>query len=310
MSDSNTLYLQCHAGISGDMLVGCLLDLGADRDHLVSVLNTLPLEGYRIEIKETKKAGLRAVDFDVVLSEEYENHDHDMEYLYGGRAGDQAYVQQHHHEDSRPAETVVISENSENAGFVSVQNPADFEREGKSAARRHSHTKYADIRRIIGESGLSDGAKELAMKIFTILGEAEAAAHASTLEEVVFHEVGAVDSIVDIAAVAVCIDNMGIRRAIIGPLSEGEGTVRCAHGVLPIPVPAVCQICAEYGLTIHPIHVKGEFVTPTGAACAAALKTSEHLPESYRIKRTGYGAGKREHKLPGILRGMLIEEGN
>ncbi len=304
---THTLYLQCHAGISGDMLVGCLLDLGVDKDVLVSALNTLPLEGFRIAVRETKKSGLRAMDFDVILAEGFENFDHDMGYLYG--EADAETDHGHHHEEhpghhGHP-EHPGHHGHPEHAGHP--DHPAHPEHPDPGPAH-HFHTRLADIRRIIGESGLSEHAKDLVLRIFHILGEAEANAHGEALEDVVFHEVGAVDSIVDIAAVAVCIDQLDITDVVVSPLSEGEGTVRCAHGLLPVPVPAVCHICGEYGLILHPLHVKGEFVTPTGAACAAALKTASRLPEKYRILKTGYGAGKRTHSLPGILRGMLIEE--
>lgn len=126
-------------------------------------------------------------------------------------------------------------------------------------------------------------------------------------EHVHFHEVGAVDSIVDIAAAAVCIDNLDIEEVIIPDLTEGQGTIRCQHGIIPVPVPAVVQIAQMHGLTLNVTQTKGELVTPTGAAIAAAIRTSEKLPKQFKIKKTGMGAGKRTYDRPGILRAMLIE---
>ena len=155
---------------------------------------------------------------------------------------------------------------------------------------------------------MSDRSRQTAEKIFRILAEAEAAAHGSTPEEVHFHEVGAVDSIVDIIAAAVCLDDLNITEAIIPVLSEGTGRIRAAHGILPVPVPAVESIVSAQGLPLHITGEEGELVTPTGAAIAAAIRTSGTLPETFRILRSGRGAGKRSYKNPSILRAMLVEE--
>ena len=154
---------------------------------------------------------------------------------------------------------------------------------------------------------MTDHAKELAKKIFTILGEAEAKAHGTSIEEVHFHEVGAVDSIVDIISAAVCFDDLGIDEVYIPVIYEGTGTVHCAHGTLPIPVPAVNNIVSSHHLPIHIDTIKGELVTPTGAAIASAIVTDTVLPETFTIKKTGVGAGKRAYERPSLLRAMLIE---
>ena len=166
----------------------------------------------------------------------------------------------------------------------------------------------ADIVEILNGSALTDRAKKLAVRIFQIIAEAESKAHGLPVEEVHFHEVGAVDSIVDIAAVAVCLDNLDITEVIVPVLYEGTGTVRCQHGVLPIPVPAVVNIANAHGLNLTITSSKGEFVTPTGAAIVAAIRTADTLPASFRIVKTGLGAGKRNYDRPSFLRAMLIEE--
>ena len=130
---------------------------------------------------------------------------------------------------------------------------------------------------------MTEGAKKTALDVFRVLAAAEAKAHGATIESVHFHEVGAVDSIVDIAAAAICLDNLGIKDIIIPELYEGKGTVRCAHGILPIPVPAVMHIVAEHGLALHMTNVEAELVTPTGAAIAAAVRTADELPEGYKL---------------------------
>ena len=262
-----TLYLECYSGISGDMMVGALLDLGADPEILKEQLKSLPVEGFEVQINRVKKSGLDACDFGVILDEEHDNHDHDVRYLYGHNHG-------HEH----------------------------------SHGHEHEHNTLPAILEMIDDSGISGRAKKTAAAIFRILADAEAQAHGTTPENVHFHEVGAVDSIVDIAAAAICLDNLNITEVIVPELYEGCGTVRCQHGVIPVPVPAVANIAKEHGLSLHMTGVEAELVTPTGAAIAAAVRTSDRLPDRYKIIKIGMGAGKRDYKRTSILRAMLIEQ--
>jgi len=165
-----------------------------------------------------------------------------------------------------------------------------------------------EIREIIGKGSMTEGARQLALKIFEILAQAESKAHNVPVDQVHFHEVGAVDSIVDIVAAAVCMDNLGIREVVVPVLYEGVGTVRCQHGILPIPVPAVANIMTMHNLPVRIVDAEGEFVTPTGAAIVAAVKTSETLPKDFSVVKVGIGAGKRNYERPGILRAMLIQD--
>lgn len=173
----------------------------------------------------------------------------------------------------------------------------------------HEHRNLTDCLDIIDRTDMTDSARALARKIFTIIGEAEAKAHSKPLEEVHFHEVGAVDSIVDIVAAAVLFDSLGVSEVIIPALYEGTGTIRCQHGVLPVPVPAVMNIISAYDIPLQITGARGEYVTPTGAAIAAALRTDNVLPAAFRVVKTGLGAGKRDYKeRTNILRAVLIEE--
>lgn len=286
------LYLECKSGISGDMTVGALLDLGADQQVLRKALASLPLTGYTVEISRVKKAGLDCCDFLVKLDAEHENHDHDMDYLYGF-AKNQAEIPE--------------GEGRQHGHHVHHHDHGHLENGGEPHHHHHAHRDLKEVLDILAQGDLTEGAHALAVKIFTILGEAEAKAHGTTLEEVHFHEVGAVDSIVDIAAVAVCLDNLGIREVVIPVLNEGTGSVRCAHGILPIPVPAVANIAAAHHLLLHIMPFAGEYVTPTGAAIAAALRTRSQLPDTFTVAKVGLGAGKREQAMPSLLRSMLLE---
>ena len=164
-----------------------------------------------------------------------------------------------------------------------------------------------EIREIIAAVKMTDHARELALRIFEIIAEAEAKAHAVPVEQVHFHEVGAIDSIVAIISTAVLVDDLQVDRVIVSPLSEGRGYVRCQHGVMPVPVPATAGIAAAYGLKLRLTDNEGEMVTPTGAAIAAALGSGDRLPERYVIRKVGIGAGNKDFKNANILRAMILE---
>lgn len=276
-----SLYLECNAGISGDMLVAALLDLGADKEALDKALQSIPAKGFEYKISRVSKAGVDCCDFDVILDDEHANHDHDMAFLHGN--GD-AVVHSHEHEH---------------------EHHHDHEHEHH---HHHEHRGLQEVIAIIDATDMSAAAKELALNIFDIIADAEAKAHAVEKNAVHFHEVGAIDSIVDIVAIAVCADSLGVENVIVSELCEGRGTVRCQHGVLPVPVPATANIMQRFGFNVRLLPVQGEFVTPTGAAAAAALMTTDELPQSFKILGIGLGAGKRQYERPSILRALLIED--
>ncbi len=270
------LYLECNSGISGDMTVGALLDLGADKEVLVKSLDSLGIDGYHLHFGRTVKCGLDAYDFNVGLEEEHthdhghHNHSH-HEHEHGH---DHKHEHEHHHEHHH----------------------------------EHTHRNIHDIYTIIEKLQTSERVKDMAKKMFDIVAEAESRAHGIPVDEVHFHEVGAIDSIVDIVGAAICIDNLGIEEVVVSPLAEGFGTVRCQHGVIPVPVPATANIASAHGLKLRFTDNMGEMVTPTGAAIAAALKTKENLPSTFRILKTGLGAGKKDFKQANVLRAMIIED--
>lgn len=294
------LYLDCGSGISGDMFVAAMIDLGADPDTLEKALESLPADGFFVEISRVKKAGIDCCDFHVHLDDDCENHDHDMDYLYGNltlAAGsgfschEESDREEHHchcHEEGHDGEAHHCC------------------RQGKD--HHHTHRGLAEILPMIDACDMTETAKALARKIFRIIGEAEAKAHDLPLDKVHFHEVGALDSIVDVVAAAVTFDSLHIKEVIVPKLTEGTGTVRCRHGVMPVPVPATVNIVSAYKIPMELTGAKGEYVTPTGAAIAAAISTSHQLPPSFVIKKAGLGAGKRAcTDRSGILRAFLIQ---
>lgn len=252
--ENKLLYLEGASGISGDMTVAALLDLGASREKLDAVLKSMNLEGFEYQVSRKSSYGIAGTDFDVILHE------------------------QHHHEHEHGHE------------------------------HHHEHRNLDDVCAVIDRGTMTDGARELAKKIFRIVAEAESKAHGVPVSEVHFHEVGAVDSIVDIVSAAVLIDDLGIRECVVTGLAEGRGFVHCQHGDLPVPVPAVLNIAQAHGIALRTATANGEMVTPTGIAIAAAIRTRDRLPAEYKIEKTGIGLGKRDFGRANILRAMILEE--
>ncbi len=318
---ANSLYLECNSGISGDMSVAALLDLGADIIVLKNALDSIPAKGFKYEIKTVTKSGIAACDFDIILDSEHENHDHDMEYLYGHdhssdasgvhaheHTHDHDHDHAHDHEHEHPEADAGHHHDHEHGHAPQHESHEQEHEHHHGHEHPHEHRNLNDVYSIIDKTDMTENARLLAKRIFQIVAEAEAKAHNRPIDQVHFHEVGAIDSIVDVIAIAVCFDNLKIDRVYVPYLAEGRGTIRCAHGILPVPVPATANIASRYGLIFEPIENRGEFVTPTGAAFVAAVKTDDVLPERYSVKKIGMGAGKREYSRPSILRAMLIEE--
>jgi len=237
------LYLEGSSGISGDMTVSALLDLGASRTFMENEIKKLPLEGYRLLVGRTVKNGIDACAFYVELDEN------------------------------------------------SPQPLRD----------------YRQIREMLCQSSLEEQVRETALRIFTVLAQAEAKVHGTTMEKVHFHEVGAVDSIIDIVGAAACFVNLGISQVAVGTLMEGTGTIWCQHGRIPVPVPATAELVSTYGLSVQFTQVKGEMITPTGAAIAAAMRNRE-LPEKFTIEKIGTGSGEKDFPHANILRAMILQE--
>lgn len=248
-----TLYFDCFAGVSGDMIIGALIDLGVDLSELKHALSGLRLDGYTITATPARRCQIQAIKFDVHLSHHADSHEHHHE---------------HHHE----------------------------------------HRGLREIRALIEGSSLSRRVKEQSLAIFQRLAEAEGRVHGIAPDEVHFHEVGAVDAIVDIVGACVGFEMLGIERFICSPLRVGYGQVRCAHGLYPIPAPGTCELLK--GLPVYAGDLEGEFVTPTGAAIISALCSKYGRMEGLQPTATGYGAGGRAYPdFPNVLRLILAEDG-
>ena len=297
MSD---LYLECNYGISGDMVVAALLDAGADRAALEKALASIPAKGFKTEIKRVEKNGVSCLDFNVILDSEHENHDHDMDYLFGHEHAEHNHDGFHNgenhghcHEHCEHSHEHHHGEHGEQVHYEQVHH--------------HEHRNLHDVLEIIDKTEMTENARKLAHKIFEIIAKAESKAHSKPVEEVHFHEVGAIDSIVDVIALSVCFDSLYVEKVFVPFLCEGSGTVRCQHGILPVPVPAVANIVQDFSVPLKMTGERGEFVTPTGAAFVATVATDFSLPRNFVLKKIGMGAGKRDYGVPNIARAMLIE---
>lgn len=259
------LYYDCFSGISGDMNLGALLDLGVDATYLKEELSKLSLDdAFCLDIQKGLKKGISGTKVDVKLTHHHEHHD----------------ISEHHfHFHTQPHEH----------------------------HHHHSHHRtFKDIETIILESGLSDAIKQRSLKMFWAVAEAEGKIHGKAPLEVGFHEVGAIDSIVDIVGAAICLDALNVEKIIASKIELGGGFVKCEHGIIPVPAPATVEILQSVPVTLG--RVPFEMTTPTGAAIIKANVDCFEEKPSFRIQKIGYGLGHKEFNIPNVLRVFLGEE--
>lgn len=262
------LYYDCFCGISGDMNLGALLDLGVDEDYLRRELSKLNLDAeYELQVKKDNKNGISGTRVDVVLKNAMHVHKHDHEHVH-------EHHHHHHHE------------------LIGM--------EADNGHTHHAHRTFKDIENIIVNSALSDRVKKLSLDIFMKVAEAEAKVHGKPLYEVHFHEVGAVDSIVDIVGAAVCLDYLNVDEIMASSVQVGGGFVKCAHGIIPIPAPATVEILKD--IPMKSGLVSFETTTPTGAAILAANVGVFTDQMDFSVEKIGYGIGHRELEIPNVLR--------
>jgi uncharacterized protein (DUF111 family) len=299
------LYFDIKSGISGDMTIASLLDLGVDQDEFLKELNKLNLEGYEIEISTVQKNGITASDFKVILEaeshpdhleaedsevEENKHHAHQHEGGCNGCGNHDHADPSHSHHEHDPSQEKHSHDHSHK----------DEHSHSHSGETEHHHRNFSDIKNLINQSELSQKVKDLSIDIFAEVAEAEAKVHNKDINEVHFHEVGAVDSIVDIVGAAILIDLLNPDHIYASPVSLGTGFVDAAHGRIPVPAPATIEILKD--LPLYSTGVQGELVTPTGAAIIKTLAEEFiQLPE-VEISKIAYGAGKKDFEITNLLR--------
>ena len=257
----NTLYFDCSSGISGNMVLGALLEIIGDENYLSEELKKLNVNGYKLQISKKVKNGIAGTYVDVVVDgkDEY-GHIHHLE--------------EHEHE----------------------HNHHDHEH------HHHEHRNLKDVNEIIDNSSLKEDVKDLAKRIFLRVAKAESKVHNKSLEEVHFHEVGAIDSIVDIVGTAILINKINPDKIISSIVNDGYGFIECAHGTMSVPVPATSEIFAASNVKFRQIDVDTELVTPTGAAIISELAEEFTNLPAMVTEKIGWGAGFKDLKIPNILK--------
>jgi len=269
------LYIDCFSGIAGDMMLGALLDLGLPRPVLDAALASLQVPGWHLHVRRAKRHGIVGTDVSVHVEEHDHDHAHDHIHAHDHDHDDHAHEHGHHHEHGH----------------------------GHDHAHEHGRT-WKTIRALIERSGLTEGARALALGIFERLAVAEGKLHDMPPDEVHFHEVGGVDAIVDICGAAVGLDWLAVDRVVCAPLPAPRGFVRCAHGRMPLPAPATLELTR--GASIVSVDDHGEWVTPTGAAIATTIADAWGTLPSMVVDRIGYGVGDRDPEArPNLLRLVL-----
>ncbi len=285
-------YFDCISGASGDMTLGALVHCGMPLDHLRAELGKLHLHGYTLREERVVRGGISAVHIDVDLDHHgHSGHDHSGGHSHGHSHHHEHHDHEHQHDHDH-------DHDHDHAPDGHGHHGHDHDH---AAERPHEHRGLSEILRIIGESSLSDRVKIRASAIFRRLAEAEASVHGTTPEEVHFHEVGAVDAIVDIVGACIGLEYFGVDTVVSTPIRLGTGTVKCAHGLMPVPVPAVVELTK--GVPTVRTMIQGEMTTPTGAAILTTLASSWGPLEEFVMETAGYGAGtKVREELPNVLR--------
>jgi uncharacterized protein (TIGR00299 family) protein len=298
------LYFDCFAGMSGDMVVGALLSAGMPLEHLQQELAKIHLHGYHLHARTIERSMISAINFDVAL-----DHDHSHEHTHL-----HAHTHDHEHANEHGHSHVHDHHSSHDHGHLNDghhHHHHDGTPDPEHTNEQHVHThglSYQQIRELFMQSHLSDSAKHRAIAIFHEIAVAEARIHNVSLEDVHFHEVGAIDSIVDIASVAIGLDFFGVEQCFSRPVPLGAGgTIKTAHGIMPIPTPATLEIMKGYPTELGAVH--SEMTTPTGAGIIKALSRGE-LPASSAMRplATGFGGGTKEFKeIPNLLRIIVAD---
>jgi pyridinium-3,5-bisthiocarboxylic acid mononucleotide nickel chelatase len=307
-------YLDCFSGMSGDMFLGALVDAGVSPELLGKTVAALDV-GARLEISRVDRSGITATKVDVFVHGEKEipreeawepgehGHPHShSEHLHEHQRG---HSHEQIHDEAHPHRSEILHhqghEGSRRGSGSELREHSHSEepsRTGVSAPHEHEHAHgrgLSEIREIILRAAISEGAKKTAVAIFEALGAAEAKIHNVDLESIHFHEVGAVDAIVDVVGAAVGAEALGVDEIVCSPVNVGGGMVKCAHGEFPVPAPATVELLKE--APVYSSGIQKELVTPTGAAIVKVLASRFGAFPAMKIEKSGYGAGRRD--LPG-----------
>lgn len=316
----STLFLEPFSGLSGDMLNALLLDLGADRKHLEEALKTISLDGYHLHVDRIAKSSIWGTDFDVHMEHgekdhgiagDFDHHDHEHEHHHHHE-----HEHTHEHAHSHAHEEHTHAHMHEHSHEHDHDHHHEHTHDGHSHDHTHSHHHHhgevrglKEIETIILSSGVSDFVKENSLEVFRDIAQAEANVHQMPVEEIHFHEVGATDSIIDIMSFFILWETLDIDAVYSTAVTEGSGTITVAHGVMPVPVPAVMQLRLGTAIPFsQDFEIHTELVTPTGLALFKAIRPVFAQPSNLTATKVGYGFGKRDTGKFNALRGTLLEK--
>ena len=290
-----TLYLDCFSGISGNMFVGMLLQAGVPFEAFKEAMASLNLEGYSLVYKPVSKLGIQSAYYNVILdSEQHHEPEHGHDH---GHEHDHGHDHEHTHEHEHNHDHAHGHCHGEHGHYEHLVDMTGHH-------HHHEHRGLPEITKIIEASPLSDAVKAKSLAVFGELAKAEAKVHGVPVDQIHFHEVGAIDCILDIVGTIWALDYLGIEQIGASALHVGSGFVRCAHGIMPVPAPATAELLA--GLPFYSTDVRGELVTPTGAALVKTLASyMGPRPQSFVHDSIAYGAGTKDLEIPNVVRGFI-----
>ncbi len=306
----NIAYFDCFSGIAGDMALGALIDCGVPLEKLREGLKALPVEGWHIEANPTLKNGIHALQVEISLHGETDEQELQRQSAQSRRQETAHVHQQKHDGHSHSHENNEHGEHSHHDHHHDHDHEHTHAHEHTHDASQHSHShgrSMAEIRALIELSTLSPQVKAVSLKIFGAIARAEAKIHHATPDDVHFHEIGGVDSLIDICGVAWCLDYLKVEEIYFSALPHSSGHVHCAHGIMPVPAPATLEMLR--GAPFFPTNLQGETVTPTGAGIIAALNNGFGSPPAFVPRLIGNGAGhKNWNDRPNIVRVTIGEK--
>ena len=296
------LYFDCFSGASGDMILGALLDAGLPLDELRAAVGSLALDGVTLEAERVDRCGIGATKFRVRGAGQDRRHDHQPDHRHDHDGGHHQHGHDHGGHDHHD------QQGHDHDGHDDDHHHHHDHHDHGPHHQAHGHRGLSEICALVDRSALSGSAKDRAKRLFQRLAETEADIHQRPVEEIHLHEVGAVDSIIDIAGAVFGLEWVGADRIVSSPLNVGSGTVTCAHGVLPVPAPATTRLVA--GVPVYSTGVEAELLTPTGALLVTDYASQYGPLPALRVRRVGYGAGDRD--LPGspnVVRVVIGDDG-
>ena len=276
-----TLYFDCSSGISGNMTLAALIEIIGDENYLIEELKKLHIDGYTIDISKKVKNGITGTHVNVILTHQHEHSHTHEEHIHHHDHIHEDHIHHHEHDEEH------LHENDHEHGHEH---------------HHHEHRNLHDVCEIIDNSDIDEESKDLAKRIFMRVAKAESKVHNKPLDEVHFHEVGAIDSIVDIVGTAILINKIHPDKIISSVVNDGHGFIECAHGTMAVPVPATSEIFANSNVEFRQIDIDTELVTPTGAAIIAELSSEFTTLPAMKIKKIGWGAGTKDLKIPNVLK--------